>query len=62
VYVVLHCDWEARADRAFKRRSSPTPENGGYVKYPYGAPQRGIARKSETATRAATPSRSELTA
>jgi hypothetical protein len=50
------------ANRAFKLRFRWTPEYGGYVKYPYGAPQRGIARKSETATRAATPSRSELTA
>jgi hypothetical protein len=29
-----------RADRAFKLRFRWTPEYGGYVKYPYGAPQR----------------------
>jgi hypothetical protein len=31
-----------RGDRAFKLRFRWTPEYGGYVKYPYGAPQRVV--------------------
>jgi hypothetical protein len=54
--------WEARSelvehaievyegDRAFKLRFRSTPEYGGYVKYPYGAPQRGCCSWQRRAT------------